>query len=165
LLEWSADSTNWTAVKTSLIEKNESSYTDIEKLRVGKVYYRISARADKNQSNYSYAKSICLTPATPGTITGNTNLPQNSQGIVYSVVPVNGALSYLWTVPAGATIVSGQGTISLTINFGTNSGNVTVQAINSCGNSLPASIAKRIENYCPQETSPTSLEMSLIILG
>ena len=97
------------------------------------MYYRISAKADKNQSDYSYAKSICLVPATPGSITGTANLPQNAQGIVYSIAPVNGAYSYLWTAPPDATIVSGQGNLSITVNFGTNGGNVSVRAENGCG--------------------------------
>src|SRR6185436_17792830 len=48
------------------------------------------------------------------------------------------ASSYTWTVPAGTTIASGQGTAAITVNFSnmfTGSGNVCVRANTSCGNS------------------------------
>ncbi|MGV8090390.1 MAG: hypothetical protein AB2L24_00810 [Mangrovibacterium sp.] len=35
---------------------------------------------------------------------------------------------YVWTVPEGATIKSGQGTSQITVLFGTNSGTITVNA-------------------------------------
>jgi len=141
VLERSTDSINWIQLNSGFIDKSAITYTDSGNLPVGKVYYRISAIADQNQSNYSYAKSICLVPAAPGTITGYTDLPQNSQGIEYSIAPVNGALNYFWTIPAGATIVSGQGTVSIKIDFGTTGGNLTVQAVNSCGNSTSTILA------------------------
>jgi uncharacterized protein YjdB/beta-glucanase (GH16 family) len=52
---------------------------------------------------------------------------------VYSVTPVAGA-GYNWTVPAGATIASGQGTNQITVNFGTSaaSGNISVAVTSGC---------------------------------
>jgi beta-glucanase (GH16 family)/regulation of enolase protein 1 (concanavalin A-like superfamily) len=52
---------------------------------------------------------------------------------VYSVTSVPGA-SYSWTVPSGATIVSGQNTNQITINFGANavSGNIAAAVTNNC---------------------------------
>ena len=40
-------------------------------------------------------------------------------GFTYSVAPVAGAFAngYTWTVPTGGTVVSGQGTTTLTVNF------------------------------------------------
>ncbi|MFY9308766.1 MAG: FISUMP domain-containing protein [Bacteroidia bacterium] len=74
-------------------------------------------------------------PATPGSITGSTTPCQNATGVSYSVSSVPGATSYSWTVPSGATIASGQGTTSITVNFGTVNGNVCVTAGNACGTS------------------------------
>jgi hypothetical protein len=39
-------------------------------------------------------------------------------------------------VPQDATIVSGQGTANIVVNFGIKTGNVTVQALNDCGTSI-----------------------------
>ena len=65
-------------------------------------------------------------------ITGNATPPCSGVGLVYSVT--NTSLStYSWTVPTGANIVSGQGTSSITVNFGTTNGNVTVTETNAAG--------------------------------
>ncbi|HSR67311.1 MAG TPA: family 16 glycosylhydrolase [Acidobacteriota bacterium] len=58
-----------------------------------------------------------------------------ASGVSYSVIDENGTGgSYAWTVPAGATLVSGQGTSSITVDFADNgSGAVEVSVDNSCG--------------------------------
>jgi hypothetical protein len=50
-------------------------------------------------------------------------------------------LTYNWTVPAGATINSGQGTNAINANWGTTAGNVSVTASNSCGISVARNLA------------------------
>jgi uncharacterized protein (TIGR02145 family) len=83
-----------------------------------------------NEVNF---KTICNGPAPPGPITGNTNVAPNATGVAYFISAIPGAIGYTWTVPAGATITSGQGTTSIIVNFGTNGGNVSVRSENSCG--------------------------------
>ncbi len=76
----------------------------------------------------------------PTTITGSASGLCNVSGISYTCATVTGATSYTWTAPAGATIVSGQGTATLVVNFGSfSSGNITVKANNGCGSS-PAKV-------------------------
>ncbi len=58
-------------------------------------------------------------------ITGDNSVCANDAGDVYSVVNTVGS-TYAWTVPAGATITAGQGTNSITVTWGTTSGNVSV---------------------------------------
>jgi len=79
-------------------------------------------------------------PATPGVLTGQTNVCQGQPGTVYSIPPVSGATSYNWSVPSGATIASGQGATSITVTFGilSASGDLCVKAINNCGESTPS---------------------------
>jgi hypothetical protein len=79
-------------------------------------------------------------PATPGTISGNT-VPCESDTVIYSINTVPGATTYTWTVPPGTIILSGQNTIAISALIGSNSGNVTVTAGNSCGNSTPSQLA------------------------
>ena len=74
------------------------------------------------------------TPAQPGTISGNSTLCSGSTN-TYSISAASGATSYTWSVPSGATINSGQGTTSISVTFGTNSGNISVIANNGCGSS------------------------------
>lgn len=67
---------------------------------------------------------VTVTPNTSA-ITGSAAVAANATGITYSVVNTPGS-TYNWTVPTGATIVSGQGTNQITVNWGTTGGLVTV---------------------------------------
>lgn len=66
----------------------------------------------------------------PSVITGNISVSNSATGVVYSVPALSG-YTYTWTVPAGANIVSGQGTNAITVNFGTTAGNVSVTETNT----------------------------------
>ena len=80
-------------------------------------------------------------PARPGLVTGDEAPCVNTTGLVYSIAPVVNATSYLWEVPAGVEITSGQGTISITVNVGPDAAEAAtlrVYAINACGTSTPA---------------------------
>ncbi len=76
-----------------------------------------------------------LKPAKPGAITGPATVCDNASGVSYSIAAVEGATSYSWLVPVGATVASGQGTPAITVNFGTANGSVKVRANGACGNS------------------------------
>jgi gliding motility-associated-like protein len=78
------------------------------------------------------AVSISAPPVAPGAIQDNSNV---CDGLAYSIAPVTGAASYSWSVPAGFTIVSGQGSTSIKVKAdnATATGNVTVVAINATG--------------------------------
>lgn len=65
-------------------------------------------------------------------ITGDNQVCENETGVPYSVVSTAGS-TYNWTVPAGANIVSGQGTASIVVNFGSSAGDVTVTETSSAG--------------------------------
>ncbi len=54
-------------------------------------------------------------------------------GVTYSIGNVAANTSVNWTVPAGATVVSGQGTPNIVVNFGNTSGNVTAAFSTTCG--------------------------------
>jgi hypothetical protein len=75
-------------------------------------------------------------PAAAGPITGTATICGGANGVAYSVAAITGASTYVWTLPAGATIASGANTNSITVNFAANasSGNITVYANNTCGN-------------------------------
>ncbi|MEJ8803675.1 ice-binding family protein [Pontibacter sp. H249] len=79
-------------------------------------------------------------PATPGAIDGPTTTCINTQILTYSIAVMAGAEKYNWTVPAGWTIVDGQGTLSITVNAGTTGGEVSVTATGSCGTSQASTL-------------------------
>jgi len=61
----------------------------------------------------------------PTVISGSISVTASTNGVVYSV-PAQSGFTYSWTVSSGITIVSGQGTNSITVNFGSVSGNISV---------------------------------------
>jgi len=79
--------------------------------------------------------TYCNTPSTPSTITGLASVCSGTTGVAYSVTNDPNVTTYNWSVPAGATIASGVGTNSITVNFGSTSGNVSVTGTNICGTS------------------------------
>jgi uncharacterized protein (TIGR02145 family) len=96
----------------------------------------IGVRAQNSCGNSDYTSLAYAIgpPQQPVSIYGPTTPYKNSTGNIYSVDPAPGATSYHWTVPADASITSGQGTISITVSIGIQNGNVSVRAENSCGN-------------------------------
>lgn len=75
-------------------------------------------------------------PVSPGPITGPTIGLCNTTGNVYSIDPVPNTTHYVWTVPEGDTIISGQGTTSITVDINDlSSGLIVVAASNACGQS------------------------------
>jgi hypothetical protein len=73
----------------------------------------------------------------PGAISGpftNLCILAGVTSASYSISPVTGALSYVWTVPTGMTIVSNTGTgITVSLDSSYVAGNVCVAAVNACG--------------------------------
>lgn len=67
-------------------------------------------------------------------LAGDRVVPNQATGEVYSVGNAFTGSSFSWAVPAGAAIVSGQGTSSITIDWGTTGGDVTVDLSSACGN-------------------------------
>lgn len=98
--------------------------------------YSNNCGSSPNSSKDVYGKVV-----RPGLISGFSSGICNGTAD-YSVNPVSGANSYLWTVPSGAIINSGQGTTTISVTFpATVSGNVSVSSVNNCGVSADRSLA------------------------
>ena len=109
-------------------------------------YYRVRAvdfcGTSGNSLTITYA-TLPATPATPGAITGTLLQCSVLAGQIYSISAVPNATTYTWTVPAGWSITSGQGTIAATVTTGAvgQNGNITVTAGNVCGTSAASTLA------------------------
>ena len=100
-----------------------------------------------NSSNSCYSSSIrsitviqSPTGSSQGIISGSTNVCSimgSSVFATYSISPVNGVSSYYWTVPINATLISGQGTTQINVQYNNlfNGGNITVASVGTCTNS------------------------------
>ena len=130
----SATSYNWTVPAGCTIISNDGismTMTTSAAFTSGNVTV-----AAVNACGASAVKTLAISknPATPAVITGTASVCANQAGVAYSTTAVAG-LTYTWTVPTGASIVSGQGTNSIVVNFGANAGTVSVKANNACGSS------------------------------
>jgi hypothetical protein len=82
-------------------------------------------------------------PTSPGLISGPTNACEYSgpTGVdaVYSLNAVSTVNTYTWTLPSGATNISGQGTNTISFRYpaGYTGGSISVTATNGCGTSAP----------------------------
>jgi gliding motility-associated-like protein len=86
----------------------------------------------------------------PGPVSGSSTVCVGASGIIFHLSPVPGAFSYLWTVPPGAIILSGQGDTLIVVDFGnSSSGNIQVQSFDGCNlssstSSLPITVLPRL---------------------
>lgn len=88
-------------------------------------------------------------PAVPGIITGTSRPCPGTTNYNYSNAPVANATTYVWSLPSGMNLVSGQGTTNVVVNFspGFISGSIGVKSGNDCGNSAMSS--KLIKTKAP----------------
>ena len=109
--------------------------------------------------------ALTSAPAAPGSISGPVNDVCPSNTYTYTCSSVAAATSYVWTAPANATIVSGQGTQTVQMAFASNfgaSGTISVRAVNCAGTSAsqrtltvfsvpstPGTISGSANNVCP----------------
>lgn len=110
--------------------------------------------------------NVTSVPGSVDTIAGPTSFCRFTTQ-TFSVAPAAGATNYVWSVPPQATIISGQGTNSIIVNFKTNQGYVTVKAANQCGvgplSILPVQVLKCIQanNAVMRELETSDSEISI----
>lgn len=112
-------------------------------------------------------------PKQPSSITGAVSVCANQTQVPYSTSSVLGATSYLWTLPSGATISSGQNTNSIHVNFASSAGNVAVKAKNACGTSaaynlavaMPCRIGESDASEITVSPNPFSEETNILLSG
>ncbi|HRO17903.1 MAG TPA: right-handed parallel beta-helix repeat-containing protein [Ferruginibacter sp.] len=101
---------------------------------------------------------VAQMPVTPNPITGLTevcDLVGTPSTETYSIDDVTAATSYLWEVPAGATITENNGT-NIKVSFGPtfSTGSIKVRALNNCGVSTARSIT--VKSTIPSTPGPIS---------
>ena len=105
---------------------------------------RVTATSACGVSAQTIYYLLAQTASTPGPITGpNSACPFiNAGNATYSIAAVPASSSYVWTVPANASIVSGQGSTSITVSFNNSyaTGAITVASVNDCGPSSVRSL-------------------------
>jgi len=93
-------------------------------------------------------------PSTPGIVSGPIEVCPNTGGYNFTVLPVPNATEYLWTLPSGALITSGERTNSVEVQFGSVITNIMVQAVGPCGTSTKRTL--KIESNCRLSSSSSN---------
>lgn len=110
---------------------------------------------DNNGIGATWVYSNCPgVPPQPGVISGTVNPCYNTSQI-YSVAPVVGATSYIWTTPIGW--IGTSTTNSITVTVMNSSINLTVRAVNACGNGPIQTIALTVAHTLPQPAVITGM--------
>jgi hypothetical protein len=101
----------------------------------GATYTAFGSNNMGNNAGWTFASSPAL--GAIGVITANGN--------AFTIPAVTGAVSYSWTLPAGATMLSGQGTSNIVASIP--SGQVCVTALNGCGSTTSSSCYTVVSDY------------------
>ncbi|GAB3202734.1 gliding motility-associated-like protein/uncharacterized repeat protein (TIGR01451 family) [Pontibacter aydingkolensis] len=155
---------NWTVPEGWIIKSGQGS-TTIE-VEVGSGSGQITVAGTNACGEGASAKldvAPAPVPAAPGAIEGPDATCANTENLTYSIAVLTGSNTYNWTVPQGWTIVSGQGTLSITVNAGATGGEVSVTATNDCGTSAAST---RTVNVTTPPTAPVAIkDMSTLCDG
>jgi hypothetical protein len=130
-----ATSYNWTVLGSAVSGQNGTSITVTLPGNVFSGQVCVTAVSPCGPSSTPSCLNITSGVTPPiGLISGPTSGVCGALNVNYSLA-TGGAISYLWTVPAGATIASGQGTNSINVNFSSSyaGGLIQVTATYPCG--------------------------------
>lgn len=108
-------------------------------------------------TDQTLAVSMSAGPVQPSVISGNSAPCESASGLTYNVTNVAG-VSYLWSLPSGWIITSGQGSNSITASAGTAGGTITVTPSNSCGAGTAQTLAVSI---APLPAQPSAISGNL----
>jgi uncharacterized protein YjdB len=129
----------------SIIDSTADGDTIVVQYAFGFTGGTLTARSVGKCGKTSTARSATLSvtrPAAPFTISGTTSICSfvgvGVSNLTYTCSAVTGATSYQWEVPSGASLISGQGTRTIVVNFATMSSpdTIRVRASNGCAYSL-----------------------------
>ena len=130
----------WTVPANATIVSGQGTQNITVSFNAGFVSSGIVSVRAENCYGQSGTRTVTVysIPSAPVSIAGVSNNLCSGNVLTYSIAAVAGASSYVWTAPANTSIVSGQGTTSITLSIGTsfNSGTLSVRAASSCGQSV-----------------------------
>jgi len=162
-----ASSYTWTAPTGTIITSGQGT-TSVSLIITGNFVSGTLSVVANNSCGSSKSKTLALTsiPVAPGSIIGRINnlCPNGIINPTYSIAAVSGASSYTWTAPAGTTIISGQGTTSVTLEVSSSfsSGNISVIANNACSSSVAKTLALSNTPLTPTSISGSTTPCGIV---
>jgi autotransporter-associated beta strand protein len=111
---------------------------------VAGTYYVSQTLSGNESARTAVVVSITPTVGAISSITGTSNLASDATTATYSVSPVSGATSYVWSLPSGLTLTGQTGpSITVAVSSTYTSGSISVYALNSCGQTSVRTITVR----------------------
>ena len=98
-------------------------------------------RVGNGNKSYFPGDPYCLHPRKRMSfLATNTNICPGTNNVIYKANIVNEASSYNWSYSGTGVTITGNGTATVSLNFGGNatSGNLTVQGTSGCGYTIPS---------------------------
>ncbi|WP_066508259.1 ice-binding family protein [Rufibacter sp. DG15C] len=136
---------NWTITGGSDWSITSGQGTASIKVKAGVAPAEISVVAINNcgQSSAKVIQVVTskVAPGAPSSIIGRVNICAGNTNIEYSVAPVTGATSYIWTLPTGWTYTQNAAGNTILATIGTTSGKIKVRAVNGCGESTESELS------------------------
>jgi hypothetical protein len=135
---------NWSVPAGAIVNSGQGTTSVSVTFPTGFLSGSISVTAGNSCGNStSRTLSVRAVPSQPGTIAGSSSGVCGGSTYTYTIAAVASATSYIWIVPAGAIVNSGQGTTSVSVTFpaGFVSGSISVTAGNSCGSSVARTLS------------------------
>ena len=88
-----------------------------------------------NVSTDPSTMSVNELPGVPGLVTGDDLICQGEGAKAYEISPISNTVSYEWSLPYGATIISGDGSRYIVVDYALDAigGDISVHGRNSCG--------------------------------
>ncbi len=102
-------------------------------------------------SNQYADLTVGTVPVQSGAISGYINQCAGNTSQTYSIASVANATSYTWTVDtaSGWAITSGQNSNTISVTVGNTAANISVVAVNNCGNSTASTLAVNFSLVAP----------------
>ncbi len=91
-------------------------------------------------------------PGLPGAISGETEVCQGDNQVIYSIQEMEFVDHYEWTIPAGATGSSATNVIEVSFGSSALSGPITVAGVNNCGTGAISSLEINVNETPPTPT-------------
>ena len=83
-------------------------------------------------------------PSAAGIITGPSPVCQGANNLIYKTSIINGATTYLWSLPSGASGSSSSDSISVNFSNSASTGQISVRGQNACGLGIMSSFAVQL---------------------
>lgn len=123
------------------------------KINAGPSAITSSAKLLHANATEDEAAPECNVPATPAAISGSPVVfycPKPNITASYSIAPVAGATSYVWTVTGGSIVTINLSKTFVTVHWGLLAKSISVKAVNSCGSSGTRTLAiTEVIRQCP----------------